>query len=340
MEAIKILFLADTHLGFDLPFKPRISRRRRGDDFFNNFKLALQPALEGKVDLVIHGGDLFYRSLIPDRLLETAMLPLQEVAEKGIPVYLVPGNHERSRIPPGAWSDTPNLFVFDRPRTFLFQKKDLQLTISGFPFIRKIRDEFARALQQTAYHEHKADLRILCMHQAVEGAQVGPADYTFRFGEEVLPGRSIPPIFSAVLSGHIHRSQILKYDLQGRPLPAPVIYPGSIERTSFAESEEEKHFALLELRPDNGPGKLVFRRLPARPMVSLEIDVSSCSAENLNREIKSLLESLDPDSVVRIKPLGEPSAESLKFLSDPNLRELAPASMNISAAINWFKKNP
>ena len=56
---MKILFLSDTHLGFDLPVRPRVERPRRGLDFFANFRLALAPAFEGKVDLVVHGGDLF-----------------------------------------------------------------------------------------------------------------------------------------------------------------------------------------------------------------------------------------------------------------------------------------
>jgi len=58
MGIIRILFLADTHLGFDLPFRPRIQRRRRGPEFFANFKRALLPALQGRVDSVVHGGDL------------------------------------------------------------------------------------------------------------------------------------------------------------------------------------------------------------------------------------------------------------------------------------------
>ena len=44
MGIIRILFLADTHLGFDLAFRPRIERRRRGPEFFANFERALQPA--------------------------------------------------------------------------------------------------------------------------------------------------------------------------------------------------------------------------------------------------------------------------------------------------------
>ena len=96
---IKILFIADTHLGYDLPSKPRIDRRRRGYDFFANYKLALQPALKQEVDLVVHGGDLFYRSKIPSGLVDKAFTPLVDIADKNIPVFIVPGNHERSKIP-------------------------------------------------------------------------------------------------------------------------------------------------------------------------------------------------------------------------------------------------
>lgn len=60
----RILFLADTHLGFDLPLRPRVDRPRRGPDFFRNFSLALQPALQREVDLVVHGGDLLFRKRV------------------------------------------------------------------------------------------------------------------------------------------------------------------------------------------------------------------------------------------------------------------------------------
>ena len=95
----RILFLADTHLGFDLPQRPRVERCRRGPDFFRNFDLALRPALQGEVDLVVHGGDLLYRSRVKPWLVEKAVAPLLRVADRGIPVVVVPGNHERSRIP-------------------------------------------------------------------------------------------------------------------------------------------------------------------------------------------------------------------------------------------------
>jgi hypothetical protein len=41
---VKVLLLADTHLGFDQPQRPRVERRRRGPDFFANTRRALEPA--------------------------------------------------------------------------------------------------------------------------------------------------------------------------------------------------------------------------------------------------------------------------------------------------------
>ena len=111
------ILLADTHIGLDYPLQPRIDRRRRGVDFLNNFRLALQPALHGEVDLVVHGGDLFDRSRVPEALVQIALEPLLEVAASGVPVFLVPGNHERSRIPLQLWRNHLNLHIFDQPDT-------------------------------------------------------------------------------------------------------------------------------------------------------------------------------------------------------------------------------
>jgi DNA repair exonuclease SbcCD nuclease subunit len=99
MGIARVLFLADTHLGFDLALCPRIAWPRRGPEFFANFQRALQPALDGRVDCVVHGGDLLFRSKVPARLVDMAFEPLKEVADSGIPVYLAPGNHERTAIP-------------------------------------------------------------------------------------------------------------------------------------------------------------------------------------------------------------------------------------------------
>lgn len=56
--SLDILLLADSHLGFDLPVRPRTERRRRGHDFLANYHRALEPARLGEVDVVVHAGDV------------------------------------------------------------------------------------------------------------------------------------------------------------------------------------------------------------------------------------------------------------------------------------------
>jgi exonuclease SbcD len=332
---IRVLLLADTHLGFDFPFKPRVARRRRGDDFFTNYELALQPAMLGKVDLVVHGGDLLYRSRVPPALVEMALEPLVRIAKAGTPVYLVPGNHERSRIPLHLWGHHPNLHIFDQPRTFHHQFGDTRVALSGFPFQRRIGSIFKDFLHATKYHQTPADLHLLCLHASVEGAQVGPSDFTFRAGDDVIEGAQIPGEFSAVLAGHIHRSQLLTHSLKGDPFAAPVIYPGSIERTSFAERFEEKHYALLKFRVGDEPrlGEVSFVPLPSRPMVTLTVKGEGKTRIDLAREVENALSELDPNSVVQLR-IEDPFPESMaSVFRATTLRKIAPPSMNVSVRI-------
>ena len=79
----------------------------------------------------------------------------------------------------------------------------------------------------------------------------------------------LPADVAAVLCGHVHRHQVLRRDLRGRPLPAPVVYAGSVERTSFAERDETKGFVLATIGAGDRGGRLAsldFQPLPARPM--------------------------------------------------------------------------
>ena len=331
----RILLIADTHLGFDLPFRPRVQKRRRGPDFFANLARALEPALAGEVDLVVHGGDLFYRTRIPAALIDMGLEPLLQVARSGVPVYLVPGNHERSRIPQQLWTTHPQLHIFDRPRTYLCSVGEHRLALAGFPFSRTVRADWQALLAATNHEMVSADARVLCLHQAVEGASVGPAGYTFRRGPDVIPGQALPAGLAAVLSGHIHRAQVLTHDLRGVMLPAPVIYPGAIERTSFAERDETKGYYVLEVglagRLRNQLVKQEFVPLPARPMHRVQMNVGRFQGAALLEQIRCELATLDPEAVVRVDLVGNGADEEMarRTLTAAALRQLAPPTMTV-----------
>jgi len=295
----------------------------------------LQPAIDKKVDLVIHGGDLLYRSKVPDALIAQAFEPLLKIADRGIPVFIVPGNHERSQIRQSLFELHKNIFIFDRPRTFSLQIKDLQIALSGFPYFRNgIRAQFKNILAKTEWEKHKADIRLLCMHHIVEGAQVGPNNYTFRYNEGVIKGQDLPGKFAAVLSGHIHRFQVLENDLQKQPLPVPVYYPGSVERTSFAEKNEEKGFLILQVEKSAQPGGRIsnyeFVKLPARPMADLNIEMNQKDFHSIEQQIKNFIETTDPNAVIRIKFSGNDRPEIYNKFTVEYLRSIVPPTMNIS----------
>lgn len=329
---IRILFLADSHLGFDLSASPRIARRRRGHDFLANYATALRPALEGDVDLVVHGGDVFHRPRVPSSLAWQAYDPLIRIADRGIPVFIVPGNHERSRLPHVGLARHGGVHVFDSPRTFVTSVRGVRVAVAGFPFERRdVRGGFAELTERTGWRRIRSDAALLCVHQCVEGATVGPADFTFRDAPDVIRGSAIPGGLAAVLSGHIHRHQVLASDLRERPLAAPVLYPGSIERTSLAEMGEPKGYMVLRLATGGGGPRVEweFRRLPARPMVVREVNGSGLDRPGLDRRVRQAIASCPADAVLRLRVSGSLAGEARRALSIVSLRRHAPWTMNI-----------
>lgn len=331
-DCIRILFLADTHLGFDLPTQPRVVRRRRGHDFLANYARALAPALAGEVDLVVHGGDVFQRSRVAPSVAYQAFAPLVRVADRGVPVFVVPGNHERSHLPHGRFAHHGGIHVFDRPRTYVVTVRGARLALAGFPFQRQdIRTRFPAVLRRTGWNRGEASRSVLCMHQCVEGATVGPADHVFTSAADVVRGRDIPPGFAGVLSGHIHRHQVLTMDLRGRPLAAPVLYPGSIERTALAELGEAKGFLVVEVPvpPATAALRWRFRELPARPMLVRDLHAGGLDPTALESAVRALVTAAPEDAVLRIRVFGRVAGSARRVLAASHLRSVAPATMNV-----------
>ncbi len=296
---MRVLFVSDTHLGFDLPNRPRVVRRRRGEDFFRNFELALEPARTGEADVVVHGGDLLYRSRVPAWLVEAALAPLKRIASSGVPVVLVPGNHERARIPYPLLALHPHLHIFDRPRCFMLEARGVRAAFIGFPYTNEIRIRFPETYAAACRDAFGADVRVFCLHQCIEGATCGPGNFAFRLGADVIRAADMPRDVALVLCGHIHRHQVLQ--LPGR---LPAIYAGSVERTSFAEEPETKGFVVLHLTRA-GLDHFDFRPLPARPMVTRMISFDGVAAPEVHARVAAAVESTPDDAVVQLRVIGE-----------------------------------
>ena len=332
---IRVLLLADSHLGFDLPVRQRNGRRRRGFDFLANYAAALAPAMAGEVDTVVHAGDVFDRSSVVPSVAYQAYEPLRRIADLGVPVFIVPGNHERSRLPHARFAAHPGVHVFHQPRTFIADIRGTLIALSGFPYERRdVRTGFAELLERTEWRGARADRRLLCIHHCVEGATVGPGNFTFTTAADVIRLRDVPSDFNAVLSGHIHRHQVLITDLERRPVRVPVLYPGSIERTSFAEMEEQKGYVVLRIdaTTPRSDVRWEFRPLPARPMIRRELAVDLLSAAGLGAAVRSIVAAAPSDAVISIRLSGQLTDDRWRTISAARLRSFVPATMNLEVS--------
>jgi DNA repair exonuclease SbcCD nuclease subunit len=293
------------------------------------------------VDLVVHGGDLFVRSRVPGAIQDRVYGMLSRFAELGIPILILPGNHERSALPTSLFLARPNIHLFTHPETKVFDLAGTRIGVGGFPCVRNgVRDRFRSLVEQTGLLSTTADARFLCVHQAIEGAQVGPSDYTFRDGGDVIRPSDLPPEIDAVLAGHIHRRQIL---VHRRPdgSPLPIVYPGSTERTSFAERLETKGFFEITVGDPGGDGRrrldFDFVPLPARPMADVTL-AADLDPSALRAELASRLAELDPDSVVRLNCEEGLSPETRAAVTADLLRSAGPPTMNFQFGAGFFAR--
>jgi DNA repair exonuclease SbcCD nuclease subunit len=332
MEKVKILFFADSHLGYDHPIRATAKTRRRGPDFFRNFDHVLNTATKEKVDLVIHGGDLFDRSQVHSSIVNKAYDQLFAFADGGIPLILIPGNHDRSTLPSSLFLQHPNLHIFFEPQVFSIPLKNQRFHIGGFPFIRNIGEEISTVLRDLENQLPSSGTSILCMHQAIQGATVGPGNYRFQSGPQVISRKELESRFHLYLSGHIHRHQILSIpDSSGTKL---FVYPGSIERTSFAEREEEKGFVLLEYQGKSTP-RITFQPLPSRPMQILKIADEEIKRFQLEALLTEKLATIHPESVLQI---DSPTTQISNWLKDLS-KEHVPGSIFLQIRHRWLIKS-
>lgn len=326
---MKILFFADSHLGFDQPVRSRSNRLRRGPDFFRNFQHILDTAKREQVDLVIHGGDLFHRSKVHPKIVNQAYDALFEFAESGIPLVIVPGNHDRSTLPSGLFLQHRNLHIFREPDIFRFHLKGKIINLAGFPFIRNIGEVIEDILRDFQRNLDGDGIALLCMHQTVEGVVVGPADYTFRTGPQVIALSQLTGPFHGYLSGHIHPHQML----WTHSTPArPILYPGSIERTSFAERKETKGYLMLSF---DDTKKLLhrFQPLATRPMYTLAIPDQAL-------DMKAMIEQIQASKYAKngILRITIPSPKIAAQFKIHQIRPYLPAEMIVGTKHLWLRQ--
>ncbi|MEP0846119.1 MAG: metallophosphoesterase [Phycisphaerae bacterium] len=308
--SLRILHLADTHIGAELPVRPRPGRTYRGDDFIDSYRRVLRLASEHAVDLVVHAGDLFDSPAPSPGAVAAAAGPLLELAAAGVPVVLIPGNHERSAIPSTLLLDHENLHIVRAPCTIALNLRGLRVVVAGLPCIRRqAAARFEDALRQSGWDELRGDVNILAVHQAFESAACGPSSFRFRSGEDVIERDAVPRGFDYVAAGHVHRYQSLAVPAPGVP---PVVYAGSPDRITFAERNEPKGAVLATLA--DGRFQPRFIEHPVRSMTACSVDVTGLSRGHVLDAALSALRDCPSGGIAAIRFSGRATASQMRGL--------------------------
>lgn len=309
METIKLLHTADIHIGMENYGRvdPATGINARGMDFLRRLSDIGDYAIEQEVDVFIFAGDA-YRTRDPNPTYQREFARrIKRIADAGIPVILLVGNHDLPAVARRATSidifgtlEVPNVIVGNREELHQVTCRRgqlLQAATAPYPLRSALvsrADQQGKSLAELdallqaamiANIQALADQArrrpdipaILVGHFSVNEASHG-SEQNIMVGRDAALPRSVlaDPVWRYVALGHIHKHQSLNGDHQ-----PPVLYAGSIERIDFGEEHEPKGFVVAEIAPASADGSVGpttwqfvhgYKR-SARPFVTIRADV-------------------------------------------------------------------
>ena len=341
MNNIRILHLADLHIGMENygRLDPATGLNGRVMDFLRRLNEVVDHALEHEVDLVLFAGDA-YKSRDPNSTYRREFARrIKRLADAGIPVVLLVGNHDLPAQERRASSveifrtlDVPNVLVANRDRLHhLTTRRGEPIQVATVPYpIRQrllahsehkdktiaeldalVQQLVAENIQGLAAQVDPSIPAVLTGHFSVSDAEFG-SERSVMLGRDVVVLKSIlaNPAWDYVALGHIHRHQELNQG--GHP---PIVYCGSLERIDFGEEHETKGFVIADVH--RGRTEWKFHPVHARRFVTIRADVRD-QVDPLTTLLEALAQHDLSDAVVRVFVQALPEQEAL--LRDPDIR--------------------
>jgi exonuclease SbcD len=341
MTSIRIMHLADIHIGMENygRLDPATGLNGRVMDFLRRLTEVVDYALENEIDLVLFAGDA-YKTRDPNSTYRREFSRrIKRLADAGIPVVLLVGNHDLPSQDKRASSidifhtlDVPNVTVGNRDGLHLLTSRrgePIQVATVPYPVRQRLlsRDEHrdktiaeldlfvqqlvAENIQALAEQVDPSIPAVLVGHFSVSDAKYG-SERTVMLGRDVVVLKSIlaVPAWDYVALGHIHRHQ----ELNGGQQP-PIVYAGSLERIDFGEEKEAKGFVIADVR--RGHAEWEFHRVQARRFVTIRDDVRE-QADPLAALLETIAGHDTAEAIVRVIVQAEPEQEGL--LNDREIR--------------------
>ncbi len=286
MAAFRFIHCSDLHI--DSPFKglasqvPSLTERLR-ESTFRSFHNIVKLAVEEKVDAVLIAGDIFDGT---DRSLQAQLKfrrGLLELSEKGIPSFIVHGNHD----PSNSWSHTldwpegTTIFPGNKVERFPVSQDGKTLAwIYGISYPqREVHENLALKFKK----DQDQGFAVGLLHANV-GQQSGHDNYSPCSLQDLISSD-----FDYWALGHVHEFKILR---DNNPC---VVYSGNTQARHLKETGP-KGCCLVTLN-SGAPANIRFVPTDVVSYRSAKVDISGSSSINdVLRSIQSQVEELAKES--------------------------------------------
>jgi exonuclease SbcD len=359
MDSIRVLHFSDLHVGMENygRIDPATGLNGRVMDFLRRLSDVIDYALGNEIDIVLFAGDA-YKNRDPNSTHRREFARrIKRLADAGIPVVLLVGNHDlpaqerrASSIDIFRTLDVPNILVASHDRLHLVETRrgtPLQVATVPYPVRQRLlahdeyKDKTIAELDQLVQELVADNIRalaaqvdpqlpaVLMGHFSVSEAKLG-SERTVMLGRDVVVLKSVlaDPIWDYVALGHIHRHQQLNAGQQ-----PPIVYAGSLERIDFGEEKEPKGFVVADI--ERGHTHWEFQPTEARPFVTIRADVRE-APDPLATLLDTVADHEFSDAIVRV--IVQARAEQEGLLREADIRQALDGAYYVAGIVKDIER--